>query len=95
MGVGRGEQAAGGESDAASRPPCQVGWLDVPSPSTQESRLDLDYSPSSPVTWTRAYDSLASWLIEAEMVTLSFRALTTSPPHSTAFHGSPLPSREK
>lgn len=49
MGAGRGKQAAGGESDAAGRPPCQVGWLGVPSPSTQDSYLGLDYGPSSAV----------------------------------------------
>lgn len=49
MGAGRGEQAAGGESDAAGRPPCQVGWLGIPSPSTRDSCLGLDCGPSSAV----------------------------------------------
>ena len=49
MGAGRGEQAAGGESDEAGRPPCQVGWLGIPSPSTRDSCLGLDCGPSSAV----------------------------------------------
>lgn len=74
-----------------------MGWLGVPSPSTHELHLALAYSLSSPVdscvTWTRACNHLASWLIEAEMGTWLFKVLTISPPCSTTFHGSPLPSR--
>lgn len=84
MGVSRGKRAARGESDAAGRPACQVGWLRDPSPSTQKSRRALDYSPSSPVdscvTSIESCHSLASWLIEAETGTWSFKALITSPP---------------
>lgn len=49
MGAGRGEQAAGGESDAVGRPPCQGGWLGILSLSTRDSCLGLDYGPSSAV----------------------------------------------
>lgn len=49
MGAGRGEHAAGGESDAVGRPPCQGGWLGIPSLSTRDSCLGLDYGPSSAV----------------------------------------------
>lgn len=74
-----------------------MGWLGVPSPSTQELHLALACSLSSPVdssvTWTRACNRLASWLIEGEMWTWLFGVLTISPPCSTTFHGSPLPSR--
>lgn len=73
-----------------------MGWLGVPSPSTQELHLALAYGLSSPVdrcvTWTRACNHLASWLIQAEMGTWLFRVLTISPPCSTTFHGSPLPA---
>lgn len=46
-GAGRGEYAAG-ESDAVGRPPAR-GLASIPSLSTRDSCLGLDYGPSSAV----------------------------------------------